>query len=903
MINPIKNFKKCKPSSGPCSRPPRPCCRPRPHSWWRRPIYHNPCVLIYQNKPVPLKKVTYDVAINGGLANVTLSQEYFNTNNTPINVTYNFPVNDEVVFGGIEAIFRNRKVAGKIKEKTQAKMEFLAHKAAGDTVVYAEQVQQTEDIMKVELGNFPPNEPLTIAFKYMVKLDVINDVNWAFRIPSTLTPRYNPDGNTVWDPFQGIPMRRRPLYCPKIIKPIYYASERYTWEINVSVYWPGGVKNVQCLSHPNAMTVTKNPGIIKMTFNPNSGPQYPNQDFEIMIQDNKLFSNTCQVAMSDLPTISGGSPKYAAMMQFIPSMYEWYAKKGVNETEGVDIYSDDHNDFLMERTLAEYVFIIDRSGSMRGTRIEKARRALVFFLKSLPYNSQFNVISFGGSYQKMFPQSVPYNTQNLNTAIQQINKFSANLGGTVILNPLNVAFSDPKPANYQRNVFLLTDGAVSNNQQVFNSIESNCAYNTARVFSIGIGNGCSELLVKRSAKLGNGMSVIISDDDNVEGKIINLLNASFSPSLTNFKVDFDPKYICAVSPMPNQTSHITRGEPFTMYALIKNDIETSPTMSTEIKVSFYDSVTQKNEVRVFGLNLNGCIVDSSFHKMCIKKVLDGQKRMIKSHYLDPVLEKVPNIATKLAVAYQVLSADHTAFICVVEKNTNGMYAPTEEVIVPSLESVDYSGQGNARFARAGNVARGGMRMMKMSSRAGRGGHGGNMNRMLCKKKSKKSAPQMMSRGMAMPLGAGGPAPPAFGGMRFETKSMKNKPAASQMKKRKKKKRNSSMMECEQEIGMESISSPQASKVNEIVLLQQIRGFWNFDQNLINSLGITEDKIPAFKNEVTDKNVLMTILLLAYLLKNGDQSTLEIIINKGMGYLRKQNLPNYKAFVESATSIF
>ena len=55
---------------------------------------------------------------------------------------------------------------------------------------------------------------------------------------------------------------------------------------------------------------------------------------------------------------------------------------------------------------AEFVFIVDRSGSMGGDRIDAAKEALLLLLKSLPVGCSFNVVSFGSSHQLLFPEGV-----------------------------------------------------------------------------------------------------------------------------------------------------------------------------------------------------------------------------------------------------------------------------------------------------------------------------------------------------------------------------------------------------------------------------------------------------------------------------------------------------------------
>jgi hypothetical protein len=51
----------------------------------------------------------------------------------------------------------------------------------------------------------------------------------------------------------------------------------------------------------------------------------------------------------------------------------------------------------------EYLFLVDRSGSMDGERMEMAKKALVVLLRSLPQTgTQFNIVSFGNSHSPLW---------------------------------------------------------------------------------------------------------------------------------------------------------------------------------------------------------------------------------------------------------------------------------------------------------------------------------------------------------------------------------------------------------------------------------------------------------------------------------------------------------------------
>ena len=109
---------------------------------------------------------------------------------------------------------------------------------------------------------------------------------------------------------------------------------------------------------------------------------------------------------------------------------------------------------------------------MSGSRIKSTIKALKLFLQSLPHGCKFQVISFGSSYTYFLGQEKmqTYNDVILKNILHEFDSYSADYGGTEILQPIKSA-TRMSNEGYKKRIFLLTDGDVSSPQKVIQHIE------------------------------------------------------------------------------------------------------------------------------------------------------------------------------------------------------------------------------------------------------------------------------------------------------------------------------------------------------------------------------------------------------------------------------------------------
>jgi hypothetical protein len=84
------------------------------------------------------------------------------------------------------------------------------------------------------------------------------------------------------------------------------------------------------------------------------------------------------------------------------------------------------------------------------------------------------------------------------------------MGGTEIEEPLENILKAKVIEGYPKQIFLLTDGEVSDTEKVIDLVRRNIKY--SRVHTIGIGSGASESLIKGCAWKGKGYHIFIKDN-------------------------------------------------------------------------------------------------------------------------------------------------------------------------------------------------------------------------------------------------------------------------------------------------------------------------------------------------------------------------------------------------------
>jgi len=447
-----------------------------------------------------------DYAIGGLVAEARIHQRFVNRSDTWIDATYLLPLPEGAAVHDLELHVGGRTIVGDIREKEQARREFVEAAASGRRASLVE--TSRAQLFRTSVANIGPGEMIEVELRWWQPI-AWRDDRFTLTLPLTYTPRYEPTPVDDKGTAHGQANRDdvHSLAAPSV---------------RVSVALDAGVALTRIDSPTHALRIT------------GSGSQ------------------------RHVEFAAGAVP---ADRDFV---LEWTPKLGDAPLSSVLVERVDGHDYALAMLLPpaqlpnplprELILVIDTSGSMQGGSLQQAKAALDLALQSLRPGDRFNVIQFNSIVDSLFDDAAAATPDNTRVAREWIAGLRAN-GGTEMGIALERALAGTMPPGYVRQIVFATDGAVDDARGLYKTIERGLG--ASRLFTIGIGSAPNAHFIERAATQGRGSSIVVRRLDDVGERMRELFDKLDSPALRDVSLDWPG----LAESYPSRLPDLYRGEP------------------------------------------------------------------------------------------------------------------------------------------------------------------------------------------------------------------------------------------------------------------------------------------------------------------------------------------------------
>jgi Ca-activated chloride channel family protein len=480
---------------------------------------------------LPLKKTLVTAQITGPIAIVSVTQQFCNLLQRPLELEYLFPLPHEAALMGFEIIIGLRTLHGDLQELKKAQEAFQEAREGGQQAGLLK--QHRPNLFSLIIANVLPGENLSAVLRYQERLGFDNG-QFEFVFPMGITPKYHADA--ALEESQGVDA---PLA----------SSEEPIGPVEVFISIDAGFPVSDPSSPSHVLSSTR---LDERRFAVQLGSSaIPDHDFVLryrLTQQNPAAAGWCS---------EGENGHYFLATLVPPSLEEDPAGPPPRE----------------------FVFVFDRSGSMSGEPIDQARNALRSCLRILNPEDTFYILFFDDQMEWFHTESSSVSQEAIDAADQYLASI-AGRGGTEILRALDEAMSLPRDAQGRsRYIVFLTDGAISAEEPILEEIRRRL--HQERIFTFGIGPSVNRALLLELAHLSRGMAEFLQLNEDIEGAIIRFQDRVSYPLLTDITIQFEHCKVWDV--YPSRLPDLYTGQPLELVGRLKLSGKTTPSVRIQAR--------------------------------------------------------------------------------------------------------------------------------------------------------------------------------------------------------------------------------------------------------------------------------------------------------------------------------
>src|SRR5262245_49375247 len=412
-------------------------------------------------------------------ARLWVQHEFQSGEQKPMEAVYGFVLPRDAAMRRFKIEGEGFRVDSELRRTADASKLYEDALAGGSLAALAR--QYGDGIVNLSVGNIRPKERVLVTLEILAGVE-LSDGALRFRFPFTLAPTYHARAKAIAvDDDTGEIELPADVFGDLLLPPFKRsASQLHAVGFDLSLEAGAGVEEILSPSH--AIRVRKN----RVQLTPDR--DVPDRDLVLEVKVER-----------EVRSVAGGG-RFAVA---VPST------------------------FFGEKPAAakRVVILLDRSGSMQGTPIAQAKKAIEACLGALAPDDTFGIVAFDDKIERFHPTLLPGTRESRGDAAAFLNHIDAR-GGTELANGVETAAD--LLGKESGNVLILTDG------QVFET-ETILAWARAtgiRIHCLGIGSASQDRFLAQLATQTGGVSRFLTPRERVDIAAVDLF-ASLGASVAS----------------------------------------------------------------------------------------------------------------------------------------------------------------------------------------------------------------------------------------------------------------------------------------------------------------------------------------------------------------------------------
>jgi len=473
---------------------------------------------------LPVKSIELDTKINGQVATTHVEQVFRNETPYTLEGTYFFPIPETASIVEFAIWENGKRLVGEVRSREEARRiydEIVRRQRDPGLLEYA-----GKNLFQASIFPIPPNSDKKLELTYTEVLRAESGTV-AYRYPLGT-------GRNIWANRITLPMEdginRRPAGMP---------PQRFgTVSGKIEITGKEALRNIYSPSHAIEIKRKGETGAF-VSFETKGN----DTDFQLFFG----LSNN-DFGMSLVTYREPGRDGYFLLMLS--------PKDDVSDKELVN---------------KDIVFVLDTSGSMADEgKMDKARKALLFGIRTLREGDRFNIINFAGEEHMMERGLIAANNEGKKRGEEFVNRLSPS-GGTNINDSLIASLKQFEKGDRPKMLVFMTDGLPTVGETNVDKIISNLNKTKAidvRIFPFGFGYDVNTTLLDKIGSENSGISDYIQPKEDLEVKVSNFFSRVSSPVLSDLELDFGP--VLTEYTYPRKLTDLFRGMQLTIIGRYKN---------------------------------------------------------------------------------------------------------------------------------------------------------------------------------------------------------------------------------------------------------------------------------------------------------------------------------------------